>query len=257
MTAPALVLLANGTTDPHVATTMHSLRKRLQSMRPDLAINVAFIEHCPPTGPQVVSALANRGTSEVVLVPVSLTSAIDHRGVDEVVGRVRAAHPTVAVEAARPIGPAVELLNLLDERVREALRNRSVTQLDALVLAAPAGADARGTSLLQRRARQWSAHHKLPVIVAVNDATGMGTVAAVASLRAQGRRHIAVGCLWIAADEAYVAQARAAEARGAVAVSEPIGCDDRILELALARYAFAAMALLTSQDEAEAERIAL
>lgn len=120
MAAPALVLLANGTTDPRVASTMHSLRKRLQSVRPDLAINVAFVEHCPPTGPQVVSALANRGATEVVLVPLALTSAIEHQGVEQVAAKIRATHPNVRVGVARPIGPAVELLTLLDERLRDA-----------------------------------------------------------------------------------------------------------------------------------------
>lgn len=258
MAAPALVLLANGTTDPRVASTMHSLRKRLQSVRPDLAINVAFVEHCPPTGPQVVSALANRGATEVVLVPLALTSAIEHQGVEQVAAKIRATHPNVRVGVARPIGPAVELLTLLDERLRDALRSQAATQLDALVLAAPERGDARGSSLLQRRARQWSAHHKLPCVVATNDQTGGGTAAAVAGLRAQGRRHIAVGSLWIAPDQDYLTQAKIATARGAIAVAEPLGDDDRVLELAVARYAFAAMALLPeSTGEAAESSVAL
>lgn len=254
MTAPALVLLANGTTEPHIASTMHSLRKRLQTLRPDLAVNIAFIDHCPPTGPQVVSTLVGRGVTEVVLVPLSLTSAIEHSGVNEVVERIRATHPQVAVGASRPIGPAVELLAILDERVREALRDQHATQLDALVLATSERGDTRGYSLIQRRARQWSTHHKLPCIVATNDGSGSGTAAAVAALRAQGRRHIVVGSLWLAPDQDFRAQAQAAVDRGAIAVSEPLGTDDRLLELAVARYAYAAMALLPDVEEAPAAR---
>lgn len=257
MTAPALVLVANGSVDHGVNATMHSFRKRLQTMRPDMSVNVAFLDHCPPTGPQVVTTLAHRGVTELVFVPTQLTSAIQAPGVDELLARVRMAHPQLKIAASRPIGPATDLLNLLDERLRDALRQAHESQVDGLVLAAPDGGDSRGAALLQRRARQWSAHHKLPCYVAVNDGSGLSTVDAVAALRAQGRRHIAVGSLWITPDEAFCAQAQAAVARGAVAVSQPFGVDDRLLSLALGRYAYAAMSLLDEAATDASEHVAL
>jgi len=74
-------------------------------------------------------------------------------------------------------------------------------------------------------------------------------------LRAQGRRHIAVGSFFLAADEAYHTQSDLAYRYGAVAVSEPIGAAREVIDLVLARYAFAAMDLLDfgfadSDDEA-------
>lgn len=253
MAAPALILLAEGSNDLHVATSYHAIRRRLQMMRPNLEISLAFLDHCPPSGPQVVTSLANRGVTEIVFVPLSLTAAVSggHRAA-AMLARVRAAHPGIAFSVSRPVGPSVELLNLIDEHLRAALRAARALELDALVLATPGDTDTRGAALLARRARQWSGHHRLPCAVATNDATGPNTAAAISSLRAQGRRHIAVGSMYLVRDDNYQAQAQAAASAGAVAVSAPLGQDERVLELALARYSFAAMELLDAVELADA-----
>ena len=72
MAAPALVMLAEGSTDPRVTHVAHALRVALQGQRPELSVNTAFLDHCPPTGPQVVSQLIARGAQEIVLVPLGL-----------------------------------------------------------------------------------------------------------------------------------------------------------------------------------------
>ena len=60
MPAPALILLADGSTDPRVGDVVHTLRVGMQSMRPEVSVHVAFLDHCPPSGPQVVSRLARQ-----------------------------------------------------------------------------------------------------------------------------------------------------------------------------------------------------
>jgi sirohydrochlorin ferrochelatase len=78
----------------------------------------------------------------------------------------------------------------------------------------------------------------------VADDSGPSVAQAIMSLRAQGRRHIAVGSFFLAADEDYHNQSDLAYRYGAVAVSEPIGAARELYDLVLARYAFAAMDLL-------------
>lgn len=257
MTAPALVMLANGSTDTRVTHVAHELRTSLQSARPELSVNAAFLDHCPPTGPQVVSQLVGRGHDEIVFVPLQLTHAITgDASVDVLLERVRATYPGVQFGASRPIGPAASLLTVLDERLRTALIESKILELDGLVLSAESGGDVRGGALLARRARQWSAHHRLPYVTALADGTGPNAAQAIASLRAQGRRHIAVGSLFLTPDAAYETQAALALSHGAVAVSAPIGADQEVQDLVLARYAFAAMELLDfgldETDEVEA-----
>ncbi len=252
MTAPALVLVTKGSAEQESNGAFHSLRKQLQIMRPDLQVNVAFLRHCPPTGPQVVSSLVHRGVNEVVFVPLSLTAAFSDPGVEELVNKVSAAHPNVAFAAARPLGPVSVLLDLLDAQLRQALRSQGAMQIDSLVLATSADVDARGISLLKRRARQWASRHNLICQLAINYSDGIGTAQAVSTLRSQGRRHIAVGSLWLSDDESWVAQKQSALRNGAIAVSRPFGVQKTLLELAIARYSYAAMSgFETEVSEAE------
>jgi hypothetical protein len=55
--------------------------------------------------------------------------------------------------------------------------------------------------------------------------------------------------LFLAADQAYTDQVLQARRAGAVAVAEPIGAHRELIDLVLARYAFAAMGLLEFEGE--------
>ena len=57
---------------------------------------------------------------------------------------------------ARPIGPAIELLNVLDVRLRNALSATHATELDGLVMSSPAWGELRRRPH-RARARQWAA----------------------------------------------------------------------------------------------------
>lgn len=245
MTAPALVLLAHGSTNSKVAEVAHAMRVGLQSARSEVSVHTAFLDHCPPSGAQVLARIARSRTSEVVFVPMNLSSTFgtDPR-VDALVENLSATHPKLRIAVARPVGPEASLLALVDRRLREALSAAHAYELDGLVLCAEGTHDQRSQSLLSRRARQWAMHHKLPVVTAT--ATGMapGTATAIASLRNQGRRHIAVGSLFLAPDEVWQHQAEMAYRAGALAVSEPLGAEEELLDIAWGRYAVAAMGLI-------------
>lgn len=247
MTAPALILLAEGAQEPRAVEVIRSLRKQMQVQRPELPIHLAFLDHCPPTGPQVITTLATRGVREAVFVPMSLTRAIEPGDKAEtMLETVRRNHPEMNLALSHPIGPAVELLNILDLRLRNALSACHALELDGLVLATPELGDVRGSALVARRARQWGSHHKLPVAVASADGSGNSITSSIMMLREQGRRAIAVGSLFLTKEERYTQLAEQAMAAGAVAVSSPIEADDHIIDLIMARYAFTAMEILDS-----------
>lgn len=248
MAAPAIVLVALGDPDPAVGSALKSITSRLSQLRPDLDVALGLLGHGRPGVIEAVQRFASGDTTEIALIPLDVVSAADHSPVVlQARDAVRAANSHVNIVIARPIGPATELLNVLDDRVREALHHANAVEVDALILGAPEGGDVRGSSLLARRARQWSAHHKLPVQLAINDITGRGTAQAIAALRSQGRRHIAVGSLFLTPGPVYRAHAQAALRAGAIAVGDAVAADPRLVELALARYAFAAMDLLDAE----------
>jgi len=245
MTAPALVLLANGSVENRVAQVVHTLRKRMQNMRPGLCVQLAFAEHGDPSCGQTATTLSALDVHEAVFVPLDITRV--HRPSDAALTAFTSTQErfrSIAWRMARPLGPAVELLTVVDLRLRQALSACHASELDGLVFCAPDGGDTRGNGLLHRRARQWRHHHKLPVQMAFADGSGQTITAAVAALRAQGRRSIAVGFFHIDADDNYTAQAREALEAGAMAVSAPLGDDSRLLDLAMARYSVAALDLL-------------
>jgi sirohydrochlorin ferrochelatase len=222
----------------------------VQTLRPEISVNTAFLGHCPPTGPQVVSQLTSRGHEEIVFVPMCLTRAASNcEDLDLLVSRVRSTYPAIRISVSEPVGPAGSLLTVVDLRLRAALAQSRVLEVDGLVLSTEGGGDVRGGALLARRARQWSAHHRVPVVAASCDGSGPSTSQAVGILRSQGRRHIAVGSLFLAADPTYEEQVLQARRAGAVAVAEPIGAHRELIDLVLARYAYAAMSLLEFDGE--------
>lgn len=247
MAAPAVILADTTTANPDVSAALHDIEARLRARRPDLPIHLVELG-TRSTLPPVIEALQQANVAEAVFVPLDLRSATAFAPeIDLAVQTTTDAG--IRSLASRPIGPATELLNILDELVREALHRRSALELDGLVLVARAGGDVRGSALLSRRARQWSTHHRLPVQLAIEEGNGQATAAAVQALRAQGRRHVAVGGTFLAPGPAYRAHALAAQRAGAIAVTKPIGGSPHLSQLILARYAFGAMELLDGQPQ--------
>lgn len=244
MSAPSVILLGYGSPDPRVSEVTHQVRAGLQELRPNLDVHVACLNHSRPTVTTVVGKLARKKVQEAVLVPLLLSDAFKARvEVPAAVAQAQAAHPSVRLGASRPIGPEAALLNIVDRRLRDALRARHVTELDGLVLSAAGSSDVRSNALIARRARQWGSHHRLPCLTAFTS-HGISTGEAVASLRAQGRRHIAVGSWFLTPGQLFARQAEEAYAAGAVAVADPLGAEAPIARLALDRYLVAAIDLV-------------
>jgi sirohydrochlorin ferrochelatase len=135
-------------------------------------------------------------------------------------------------------------LDVLDRRLREALRSARVRELDALVLAAAGSSDPLANQAVARLARVWGARHKLPVMAAFASSAPPASGEAVRAFRSEGRRHVAVASLFLAPGFLPDRAADLALEAGAVAVSEPLGCDPELARTILARYAVGAVELV-------------
>lgn len=247
MGAPAVVLADTTTAHPDVTSALEAISGRLRARRPDLPVYLAELG-VEPNLDRVIVELQREHIEEAVFVPLDLRSAVSYP--KELNGAAQqTSQAGIRSIVSRPIGPATELLNILDELVRDALHRCLALELDALVLVAREGGDARGSALVARRARQWSAHHRLPVQLAIETGDGSATAAAVQYLRAQGRRYVAVGGTFLTPGPAYQAHAQAAQRAGAIAVADPVGVSPHLNQLILARYAFGAMELLDGQPQ--------
>lgn len=245
MTAPALVALAHGSRDPRSAATIRALVDEVRAMRPDLRIEQAFLELAKPSFATVVDKLVRAGYEEIVVVPLLLSHA-HHARVDvpAVIAETIARHPGLQIRATDVLGLEPVFLDVLDRRLREALTAARVRELDGLVLAAAGTSDPLATQSISRLARIWGTRHKLPTVAAFASTSPPATGEAVRAFRAQGRRHIAVGSLFIAPGFLYDRASELALEAGAVAVSAPFGADPEVARTVLARYAVGAVELV-------------
>jgi sirohydrochlorin ferrochelatase len=245
MAAPALVALAHGSRDPRSAATVTALVDEVKALRPDLRIEKAFLELSRPSFDTVVDRLVRAGYDEIVVVPLLLTRAY-HAKVDvpEAVAGAGARHPGLQIRATDVLGLEPAFLEVLDRRLRAALREARVRELDALVLAAAGSSDGLANQAVTRLARVWGSGHRLPTLTAYASAAPPATGEAVRQFRAEGRRHIAVGSLFLAPGTLPDRAAELALEAGAVAVSAPLGADPEVARIVLARYAVGAVELV-------------
>jgi len=245
MAAPALVALAHGSRDRRSAATIKALVAEVKAMRPDLKVEAAFLELSKPSFQTVVDRLVRAGHDEIVVVPLLLTEAY-HAKVDVpgAIAKANARHPSVKFGATAILGLETRFLEVLDIRMREALRASRVRELDALVLAAAGSSDPLANQAVARLARVWGSRHKLPVTAAYASTSPPATGEAVRAFRAEGRRHIAVASLFLAPGLLPDRAAELALEAGAVAVSEPLGAHPELARTILARYAVGAVELV-------------
>ena len=246
MAAPALVALAHGSRDRRSAATVKALVKEVRAMRPDLKVEAAFLELSKPDFHTVVDRLVKAGHDEIVVVPLLLTEAY-HAKVDvpSAVAEASARAPAAcAIQATSILGLEASFLEVLDERLREALAAARCRELDALVLAAAGSSDPLANQAVARLGRVWGTHHKLPVTAAYASSAPPATGEAVRAFRGEGRRHIAVASLFLAPGFLPDRAAELALEAGAVAVSEPLGAHPNLARAVLARYAVGAVELV-------------
>lgn len=245
MTAPALVCLAHGSRDPRSAETISALVDEVRALRPDLRIETAFLEFSKPSFNAAVSKLRRAGFEEIVVVPLLLTEAY-HAKVDvpSAIAEQCAKHEGLKIRASSVLGLENAFLEVLDLRLRAALKEARVRELDALVLAAAGSSDPLANRTVARLARVWGQHHHLPVKTAFASTAPPTTGEAVRAFRAEGRRHIAVGSLFLAPGLLPDRAAELALEAGAVAVSAPLGAHQELARVVLARYAVGAVELV-------------
>jgi sirohydrochlorin ferrochelatase len=244
MTAPALVALAHGSKDPRSATTVIALCARVAAMRPDLRIEAAFLDHCEPSPAAVFDRLVKEGFDEIVVVPLLLTSAYHARvDVPEVVEEAARRHSGLRIRLSEVLGDDV-LLDVLDRRLRAALKTARATEVDALVLASAGSSNPLANASVARLARLWGSRHHLPAVAAFASAAPPATGEAVRQFRRQGRRHVAVGSYFIAPGFLPERADELALEAGAIAVAEPLGDDPEVAWLVLTRYTVAAVELV-------------
>src|SRR5688572_9219077 len=112
----ALVLFAHGARDAQWAEPFHALRKAVLAKRPDLSVELAFLEIMEPALGDCIARLAGAGHRRIVIAPLFLAQG-GHlkKDLPRLLKDLGAKHPAVDISLLPPIGEVTELLNAIAE----------------------------------------------------------------------------------------------------------------------------------------------
>jgi sirohydrochlorin cobaltochelatase len=116
--AEAIILFAHGARDPSWAEPVRRIATLVADRRPDLQIEVAFLELLPPSLDEAVTHAVARGASRAIVYPLFMApSGHLRRDVPELLQGIRAAHPHIEITLAPPMGDSAHVLEAIADWV--------------------------------------------------------------------------------------------------------------------------------------------
>lgn len=112
----ALVLFAHGARDAQWSEPFRAMQKAVASRRPDLTVELAFLEIMQPALGDCVTHLAKSGHERIVIAPLFLAQG-GHlkKDLPRLLKDLGAKHPAADISVLPPIGEVTELLNAISE----------------------------------------------------------------------------------------------------------------------------------------------
>ena len=112
----ALVLFAHGARDAQWSEPFRAIRQAVAQRRPDLTVELAFLELTQPALTDCVARLVEDGHTRVTVAPLFLAQG-GHlkKDLPRLLKEVSARHPDTDIEVLAPIGEVTELLNAISE----------------------------------------------------------------------------------------------------------------------------------------------
>jgi sirohydrochlorin ferrochelatase len=245
---PPLVAIAHGSRDPRAAATVERLlaRVRLRAAGhgfPGLEVATAYLDHAPPSPPQVLSALSGGGARAVVALPLLLTDAYHSKtDIPAVLRTAGAALPGLRISYGDTLGPHRLMITAMERRLAEV--GVPVGDLGtAIVLAAAGSTDPSASAAIHRLARDWQTIRGWRVVPAFASAARPTPAEAVAALCDGGATRVAVAT-YLLAPGLFADKVRDTSlSAGATAVTDVLGAAPELQELVLLRYAAASAGL--------------
>jgi len=112
----ALVLFAHGARDAQWAEPFHALQQSVSARRPDLAVELAFLEIMQPSLADCIAQLAGSGHRRITVAPLFLAQG-GHlkKDLPKLIKDLGTKHPSAQINVLPPIGEVTELLNAIAE----------------------------------------------------------------------------------------------------------------------------------------------
>ena len=112
----ALILFAHGARDAEWSEPFRAMQKAVAGKRPDLTVELAFLEIMQPSLADCVARLAGDGHARIVIAPLFLAQG-GHlkKDLPRLLKDLGAKHPAADISLLPPIGEVTELLNAISE----------------------------------------------------------------------------------------------------------------------------------------------
>jgi len=112
----ALVLFAHGARDAQWSEPFRAIRQAVAKRRPDLTVQLAFLELMQPPLEDCIAELVEDGHTRITVAPLFLAQG-GHlkKDLPRLLKEVSARCPDTDIEVLAPIGEVTELLNAISE----------------------------------------------------------------------------------------------------------------------------------------------
>ncbi|MET9291476.1 sirohydrochlorin chelatase [Streptomyces sp. NPDC003077] len=236
--SPALLVVAHGSRDPRHAATVSALAAHVRAERPDVRVEVGYLDFNAPSVPHALERLAADGVREVVALPLLLTRAFHAKSDIPAVLREAAARlPGLAVRQAEVLGPSPLLTAALERRLYEAGLRPGDHRSTGVVLASAGSSDPEAIAVIAEIAREWRRTRRwYAVRPAFASASLPRTEDAVRALRADGAARVAVAPYVIAPGFLPDRIARGAREAGADVLADALGACPEVVRVLVERY---------------------
>jgi sirohydrochlorin ferrochelatase len=224
---PALILTAHGSIDPRSTAVTQAIAGRIQRLRPEIGVRVAFLERATPALGTELSA-----TGPAVVVPMLLADGY-HARTD--IPSIIAASGTPNVVQAPVLGEDPALLHVLRQRLTEVGVSDDDSDVGVLVVAVGStntAANARSATVARslRMHTRWAG-------AGMAFATGAQPTLAdtTLQLRARGAHRIVIAPWFLAHGKITDRVAEFARAQG-ISMAEPLGSHNLVAATVVDRY---------------------
>lgn len=105
MSRQALILFAHGARDPEWARPFEAIRELVAARRPDVAVELAYLELMTPQLAEAVERVAKDGTVEITVAPLFMAQGGHLRqDVPRLLAEIGQRHPGVAIRLLPAVG---------------------------------------------------------------------------------------------------------------------------------------------------------
>ena len=110
----ALILFAHGSRDPDWALPFRSVREKVASKKPDLQVELAFLELMQPTLPSAVARLVSTGHEHITIAPLFMAQGAHvKRDLSLLLAELRERHGGIALKVLPTAGETESVMDAL------------------------------------------------------------------------------------------------------------------------------------------------